>query len=662
MAIYLTHQYGTRFYGPEPDLPQFDAKSFLAYSADYRTVHLSWAPPVGAYDSFRLLKSSAGYPANEDDGEILLDTATPDIAHNDIAVLPARFYYYSIFLKISGVWLLAATASCLHIHDRGSVRALWERLPIHYRLLRGNQLTLQADANEDLLRYIAVIGWGLDRVRTSIEAASYRADVNRAHIGLIGTIGDQLGVPRYGGLPGLRQRSLVANATPLLAGRGNTGTMQAAGRIVSGWDVVLRPSRNLLLSTDRAAMINPLPPTWDPSVAYKVGDRVLFFSATYICLVVATGYEQSPDGDRLTNTWWAPLLIEEDRTPAWDSASQSQHAWQPLSLTAGVANDKVTAKLILGAPRPADPVRSCNGVTLHNTHASAVTVAARALPADAVAATLDPLTPILHGIPIPLLAEWDATRTYQAGALVNYRGRCYHAVRPARLGVPPTTSTDRWQVVGTDRRVKITASAYTHQPHTDAAKPVAPATMFVDFYDDRGVLISREIGASADTRVLDTFNSYPGGANAALGGRTTEYGAKTWTDQVAGLIRDSYVYGVVRPATGNVRAMSTVNYGSADAAVATTMSTSAPAGLVQGLVLRLASSTSYVRATRTALQSVSGATVVTLVTYGTPIGDGERLTVKVIGSNYTVLRNGVQVATTTSSFNSSATVFGLVVE
>src|SRR5690606_36404256 len=62
------------------------------------------------------------------------------------------------------------------------------------------------------------------------------------------------------------------------------------------------------------------------------------------------------------------------------------------------------------------------------------------------------------------------------------------------------------------------------------------------------------------------------------------------------------------------------------------------------------------------LQTVNGSTVTTLVTYSTPIRDGDRLTVTANGSNYTVMRNNTVVATASSTFNSSSTIFGLAVE
>jgi hypothetical protein len=406
-------------------------------------------------------------------------------------------------------------------------------------------------------------------------------------------------------------------------------------------------------------MVHPMQRDWDPTIAYAVGNRVRLEGAEYVCLVAATGYDQMPEGDRTSNTWWGPLLARSDADVAYDATSVSQHSWQGQVFTAAVADTKAVTGLVIGAPKPGDTTQSVNAVVVTNTHSTTANIGARLLP-EAAGQAVQPLTPITNGIPLPDPNEWDATRSYSPGDTVLYRARFYQAIRRARIGFPPDTS-DRWQVVGTDSRIRLTASAYTHQPHTATGQPVAPATMYMEWYDDRGKLISREFGVATDTRVLDTYTSYVSSIEA-LGTRTTEYGNKAWSDKVAGFVRSSYDYGVMAPSVVGNRAMSTVDYGSANAAVAATFKTDAPVGQVQALILRYVSTTSYVRATRTALQTVNGASITTLVTYATPIADGDRLTVKVTSSSYTVFRNNVQVATATSSFNSAATLFGIAVE
>ncbi|MFI6512966.1 hypothetical protein ACIBCT_35655 [Streptosporangium sp. NPDC050855] len=647
-------------------MPNFNPASFTAYSLNYLKIHVTWDPPTGEFARFRLVKNRWGYPVSEIDGEILLDSDTPQTSYTDSDVLPGTFHYYSAFIKLGGQWMWAATASCLHVADHQSAAWLWSRLPIHYQIMRGNRLDLEADTNTTLRRYMSLIGWGLDKVRTSYAAAWRSQDPGYAHIGAIDLLIQQFGLPAYPGLSGARKRSFVRDAASLLARRGTMEAMIAEARAASGWDLALRPSPNLMLTADRSQMLNPRPREWDPTIIYKVGDRVTIEGADYVCKVAgSTGYAQMPAaGDRVANTWWDVLLVLDAATSAYDATSRSQHGWAPQSFTGTVAETLVATELVLGAPKPLESHLSVNAVTVKNNAASTTAnIGARLLP-EAAGQTVKPLTAITHGIPLPKPQPWSATADYPSGSLVTYQGRLYTAVRPGRLGIAPASS-DRWQVVGTDTRLRLTLSAYTHQPHTATAKPVNPAQVYAEFYDERGAFLGREFGVATDTRVLDTFTAYTDNAITPLTGRTTEYGNKAWTTPAtaSAFRRDSYLYGVARPSNPDAaRSMALIDYGAANATVAATLGANAPTGKVQALVLRAASETSYIRASRTKLQTVNGAAITDLVTYSTPLSDGDRLTVRATGTALTVLRNGVQVATTTSTFNQTQTRFGMTVE
>jgi hypothetical protein len=290
-----------------------------------------------------------------------------------------------------------------------------------------------------------------------------------------------------------------------------------------------------------------------------------------------------------------------------------------------------------------------------NNNSATTNIAAVTLPTD----TSNPLTPIELGIPLPRTVEWDPARRYACGEVALWRGQVYKALAP---------TTDRpdvaasWTKNSTDRRLKLMVSGYTHQAHgtSQLGRQVYP---FVTWYDEFGKLIGRSFTDTADTRVADTFSGYSGtDALAPLGGRTTDYGGKTWTDAVPGWIRDSYDDGVVRPADGATRALSVVDYGSANATVAATIASLAGGTLKQGILLRYVDSANYVRATTTALESVTAGVVATIAAYSKSPAAGDRLSVTVNGSSYTVQVNGQTVATASSTKFNTSTKFGIVTE
>ncbi|MEV4454371.1 hypothetical protein [Microbispora sp. NPDC049633] len=660
MAVYRVDQYARTFYGPNPDpRPGFDEKTFTAYSVGYDRIFLTWDLPTGEFGGFRLVTSRYGYPSGAEDGKVLVDSGTPPANYVDTDVIGGHFHYYAIFLKVDQVWVRAGTASTLHVKDHRAADWFWTRIPHHYRLLLGNYLTIDADSNTDLRDTITALAYGIDRLRTSLEAALTSADLHTTHIGTAANIAASIGAYVPAGISPERMRAITVDSTYLAAGRGHPDTLRAAGRAASGWDVMIRPSHNLMPSPDQAEIIHPAAPEWDASIHYTVGALVTTDDHLYRCIVPAYGIDQAPPGNGSNNTWWQVYTTVDDRTVAYDPVLLTQHGWIAKPKTAGVADNLVAAKIAIGLPDPVrEGINTANALTIHNASGQAADVAAWSLPDNPSG---DPLVPVLYGIPLPRVAAYEHTRSYRAGDLVTYKSMVWRATRPV-TGQTPKTTQPYWTLCSTDARLRLTVSAYTHSPHATAQASV-PVYPFITWYDEFGKPIgTSDTRVSADTtRALDTFTLYYFGAMDPLDARPFETGGYTWTDPIPGLVRDSYLGGVARPEDPDQRALSVVDYGSANATVAATFVSDAP-GRQQCLILRYVDSLNYVRATRTALQTVTAGAVTTLVTYATPVADGDRLTVKVVGTNYTVLRNGVQVATASTSAGSTSTRFGLAVE
>ena len=81
---------------------------------DYATIMLQWTQPQGSIMDFRLLSNRYGFPVDENDGNILIDSsAFPGTAYADQDVIPGAYHYYGIYLLTEGVWNRAGFASCL---------------------------------------------------------------------------------------------------------------------------------------------------------------------------------------------------------------------------------------------------------------------------------------------------------------------------------------------------------------------------------------------------------------------------------------------------------------------------------------------------------------------------------------------------------------------
>lgn len=659
MAVYRVDQYGRTYYGPNPELPSFDEQTFEAYSIGYEGIYLEWQHPFGDYSGFALVASTEGYPRTIDDGRLLVSSGqNAPTFFIDNEVIPGRFHYYSIFLEIQNVWLRAGTASTLHVKNFRMVEWMWYRIPIHHRLLQGSNLTVDADSNETFLRFVTMLGYGLDRIRSSMEAAVTNSDIRTTHISTVQHRARSLGIHLPEGLDAAQERIITLDGTYLAANRGHPDAMRAAGRAASGWDVDLRETYNILPSYDMAEQLNPTYPDWDASIRYELGAVVRTDLHLYRCVEAAYGLDQAPPGNGSNNTWWVVHSEVRGDTVAYDQTTLTQHGWAGVSHTEGVNDGEVTPKIGIGIPHPVTGDLDANCLTIHNDSDSTADIAAYSLPPNP---TSDPLIPIGFGTILPRVKPWDRTIFYQAESLVEHKGQVWRAARQNIDKEPGKHAA--WVMNSTDKRLRLTLSGYTHQPH-GTSQATAAVIPYITWFDEYGKLIGTVVASDTpDARVLDTFTGFPGNdALEPLDGRTTEFGAKTWEDIVPGFQRDSFDDGSARPAMEDQRCISVIDYGSADATVAATIATAPTGGLHQGLVLRLTNESNYFRATRTALERVQADTVTTLAVYGTPASDGDRITAKVQGDNFSVFVNGNQVATATDAFQNTATKFGIVVE
>src|ERR1700733_14452556 len=168
-SIYGENDYGTIYYGgqwinlfpPPPGYPvpvQWPAQTpppaslqipagysiqpFVGQAIDYETIYLNWQQPVNANSvvDFRLLRSRYGFPVDENDGTIILDSEDGGFPGQtqfyDSQIIPGQMHYYAIYMLIqlsSGqVWYRAGFYAVLALTDFGNTDWLMSRLPEFY--------------------------------------------------------------------------------------------------------------------------------------------------------------------------------------------------------------------------------------------------------------------------------------------------------------------------------------------------------------------------------------------------------------------------------------------------------------------------------------------------------------------------------------------------
>src|ERR1700753_3367357 len=163
MAIYEFSTYGipSPFYGIQAP-SGYIVEPFTAQSVNYTTVQLTWQQPSAKFVEFRLIRNRFGYPVNETDGEILLDSPTwPGQLYNDTSVIPGQYHYYGIYLLILYAdfyaWVRAGVTAPLAIQDYGSGDWFYQLIPDHMRQIDQTELTTDVLGNQFLQQYMNII-------------------------------------------------------------------------------------------------------------------------------------------------------------------------------------------------------------------------------------------------------------------------------------------------------------------------------------------------------------------------------------------------------------------------------------------------------------------------------------------------------------------------
>lgn len=274
------------------------------------------------------------------------------------------------------------------------------------------------------------------------------------------------------------------------------------------------------------------------------------------------------------------------------------------------------------------------------------------------------------GVPVPFTRpsqEWDATVRYGTGDIVTYNGQPFLALRASTGAVPTAgkTPTAEWAPLSSDQRLRLMVSTWAKGTDAIAIKP------FVEWYDIWGQLITRVTARTPaapgvpDSLGFDGFVLSPGNS---VSGRSFDNSPSFAWDAVANNFTVSpYNNGVVFPNTSDSRSIM-LTTGPSDGQIGVTIGSFPESGTNGcGIVFRYQDPSNYLAvegfSTGTlSLLEMSGGTYTTLTTSPTLVNQGDRIVVQLNGASISVLLNGVQVITQTSSFNQQATQHGIVVE
>lgn len=538
----------------------------------------------------------------------------------------------------------------------------------------GDILSADATGNVFLEQYMKVIGWGMDLLRTQYDTYTHINDPWKIPLTDLYSLAQELGININPDIHPYTLRKAIYFNAEINKKRGTVTGIETEVSALTGWNSDLQIGNNIMLEDDQSAFVDPVYPVWFNNTEYLVGERVSYGTNYWYQCIATSNRGNAPTGTSASNTWWQAIINVVDTVDLANSTTGGINTWEVIYPAATNGTPSANSlQQILGVASPDNAAFFRYNSLRAINHGSTQDIWLRSISRTSAEATsvASPFSPdvyqvIADGIPVPFSLpdiQWDSTKMYRTDDIVVYNNQPFIALRASKGSQPPynAASTPDWEPVSPEPRYPICISAYSTG---SAAVQVTP---FVEWYDNTGKYITRVFARTPTAGVAAppdklAFDSFCNKAGTNLNGRTTDDGNFTWI-QEAGTFRLSPLNtGAIYPLVIGQRTYAVISSGVSDTQVGVTFLTGPEGGQSQGLVLRWTDDTHYIRADYNTLRTNNGGTWTTLGTFSQTFAAGDRMVVQLNGTSITVLRNGVSVLATTSSFNQSATFHGPIVE
>jgi phage tail-like protein len=266
--------------------------SFSAIAVDYATILVTWNKPSAAFVDFRLVRNRSGFPVDENDGTVLIDTfnsgSWQGTQYFDSDVIPGTFHYYGVYILIAiegvpeGVWYRAGLTCVLAINNYGSTDWLLGRLPEYYKVVDNTDLTTSdALGNSYFEQFISILGWGFDYLQTQLNIASNVNNAQVIPVNWLANLAGTLGFPFYAEVDPGTLRNAIDNFAYLIQQRGTLQGIEAMITQLTGWGADIRVGYNQLLEDDQSHFTDPLNDNWNALISYDIGEQVSYGGYNY---------------------------------------------------------------------------------------------------------------------------------------------------------------------------------------------------------------------------------------------------------------------------------------------------------------------------------------------------------------------------------------------
>lgn len=465
----LPRVYGVPLWTPYTVEPIGSGVTFTAQSIDYETILVQWTRPFApdgiTITDYRLVRNRYGFPVDQEDGDILLDSSTYfGNQYQDQQVVPGSYHYYGFYIGLStGVWVRAGFTSCLSIYSYSSGTDMFNNLPIYFQSTEDQELTTNYLGDQYLQQYLNVIGWGFDYIKTQYDYQFISLnDPMQMSLRDLYNLAEELGIPFQSEIPASAMRKAAQNWAVVSQQRGTVLGIGNAITLLTGYGTDIQLGANRMLENDQSMPQNPGYLRWNANQAYIPGELVLYQS-TYLYKSLANSLNQPPTGTTSANTWWQVVQDQADPSGALNNPvsigvptiNAGNNTGTANTLEAIYANQAVTyipptgGTLVAGIGEPVvGNVTQWQGRTFRVTNkaSTAQDIWLRSLSRNNGADVShpnwipDPEQVILNGVPIPQMTprnEWNPATRYKTRALVTHDNIPFQAQRASTGAMPP---------------------------------------------------------------------------------------------------------------------------------------------------------------------------------------------------------------------------------
>jgi phage tail-like protein len=263
--------------------PDFSVAPFESMPISYSSLHLTWHNPVSAdCTQLRLVRNGNNLPQDENDGaQVFVESNYATTNTNDAIPtgfltsvtdigLAGGFIYYTMFgwSQANSLWIRCTDLIALVPFNWGYGWRLYNLLPMAYRdadivLVDPYNPWPVESPNPPLQRYLQLIGFQVDFIRTELESLMSISDAQNCSGALLPLMAQQLGLPHEPEVGMQQERQLVQSAVHLYKQKGSPRGITETVSILTSYPTtqLVHHGYNCLLCLDDGIMYDAIG-TW----------------------------------------------------------------------------------------------------------------------------------------------------------------------------------------------------------------------------------------------------------------------------------------------------------------------------------------------------------------------------------------------------------------